>query len=147
MVVIRRLGRWVKDEDGWFYCDLDDGHRIVSTTKTIDGFECTFTETGYLSINKTILIKYDGNIYAIDTEGQYLNLKGWQTIEGNTYYFTDKSTAMTGFLDIRYGNEPGSDGYYFNDEGMLQKNTFYTDDSGKHIGNALPVGSRSVMRE
>lgn len=96
----------------------------------------TAYDSGKLITNSWIK-RQDSHYYA-DSSG--ILLKGWQEIEGNTYYFhPDSNQRIQGigsydaFIDGKY--------YYFNDDGILQKSAWngleYTDASGAFIKEGL----------
>lgn len=114
-----------------------DGLEFKADAK--DGSIWTAYNSGKLITNSWI--KRGNDHYYADSSGTLL--KGWQEIEGNTYYFNPNSNHRTP------GNEIGDiDGKYynFNDDGVLQKSAWkgdeanglaYSDASGAFIEEGL----------
>ncbi|PGC44466.1 N-acetylmuramoyl-L-alanine amidase family protein [Bacillus pseudomycoides] len=72
-------------------------------------------------------------------------LKGWQEIEGNTYYFNPdfgtmvSGTASDSLIDGKY--------YNFNDSGALQKSVWTEDPHGLHYSDASGAFIQEGLRE
>ncbi|MBJ8061082.1 cell wall-binding protein [Bacillus cereus] len=105
-----------------------DGLEFKADAK--DGSIWTAYNSGKLITNSWI--KRDNAHYYADSSG--ILLKGWQEIEGNTYYFNPNSNHRTsggeiGDIDGKY--------YNFNNDGVLQKSAWqglsYSDASGAFI--------------
>ncbi|EJQ37341.1 hypothetical protein IEE_05273 [Bacillus cereus BAG5X1-1] len=106
-----------------------DGLEFKTDAK--DGSIWTAYNSGKLITNSWI--KSDDLHYYADSSGTLL--KGWQEIEGNTYYFNLNANHRVSGL----GSDSLIDGkhYNFNDDGILQKSAwkdlYYSDDSGAVI--------------
>ncbi|AIW87894.1 cell wall binding repeat family protein [Bacillus mycoides] len=107
-----------------------DGIRFQSSSKEKD-FTSAYDSSGNLIKNSWV--KGDEGYSYADSSGVFL--KGWQEIEGNTYYFT--SWYRTAIVD---GNNTEIDGkhYHFDASGALQRlawksengKLYYSDESG-----------------
>ena len=106
---------WIYDsnESIWYYCSLQDGHRIVNTTITDHEHSYSFNESGALLLTESTIIYLDNDrIRAIDKDGKYIT--GWQTFDNSTYYFADddwyQTSLFSGISVTKY--DALSNGYY-----------------------------------
>ncbi|HDX9590745.1 TPA: cell wall-binding protein [Bacillus pseudomycoides] len=112
-----------------------DGLEFKADAK--DGSIWTAYNSGKLITNSWI--KRDDYHYYADSSG--ILLKGWQEIEGNTYYFNPNSNQRTsgsviGDIDGKY--------YNFNDDGVLQKSAWKGDEAN---GLAYSDASGAFIKE
>ncbi|AIK35649.1 cell wall binding repeat family protein (plasmid) [Bacillus pseudomycoides] len=93
----------------------------------------TAYDSGKLITNNWL--ERDGSHYYANSSG--VLLKGWQEINGNTYYFNPNSNAMV----VGNGREIEGKYYDFNDSGVLQRSAWrdlqYADASGAFIKEGL----------
>lgn len=93
----------------------------------------TAYDSGKLVTNNWV--ERDGTRYYAGSKG--VLLKGWQEINGNTYYFNPNSNEMV----VGNGREIEGKYYDFNDSGVLQRsawrNLYYADASGALIKEGL----------
>lgn len=92
---------WKQDENGWYY--QRSGGRLKSCTETING-----------------------HIYRFDDSGKMLT--GWQTIDGEQYYFAESEDAAHP-LGSRYTSEKTPDGNEVDENGRLVTQTQQTPDA------------------
>ena len=113
-------------DDGYYtyYWMVMDGTFVADTT----GYKFQFSDGTYA---KSQLLTFDGTTYYFDSRGYIYLGTGWQTLNGNKYYFRSGAMA-TGLQQIE-----GS-WYYFNDDGTMFKGwlpyggaVYYYDASGK----------------
>ena len=115
---------WVTLGEKSYYFNPETGEAYTGISYISAVGTYYFNDEGVLQ-KHTLYTDDSGNKYYFGADGK--RLRGWQTIEGNTYYFGPAAYTGISKINDEYGNGVY---YYFNNEGVLQKATFYTDDSG-----------------
>ena len=117
----KRVFGWQTIEGAKYYFDSYYGALIGENY--IDNCGYYFNNDGVMQSNYWLKIQGDDYeyIYYYDVDGK--RVSGWQTIDGNTYYFD--SNAYIGTYGI------GDAYYYFNESGILQKNYWYKTGQGE----------------
>ncbi|XMA23536.1 cell wall-binding protein (plasmid) [Bacillus bombysepticus] len=89
------------------------------------------------NVIKNSWVNSNGNYYYANSNGDLV--KGWQEIEGNTYYFNPDSGIQS--VDGGYTRQIDGKYYHFNDSSALQRSAwldnYYSDASGEFIKEGL----------
>lgn len=112
-----QAGKWMKNKKGYRFRYTASGKYAKNTWLAIGNKIYFVNKKGY---RVTGFKKYRKSTYYLDAKGRLL--LGWQTIEGERYYFSKETGAMlTGW------NKIGKKEYYFSDKGVMQKNLWIGD--------------------
>ncbi len=127
-------------DDALYYFDTDSG-KLLTGFNTVDGHLCYFGEDGVIRPGE---VEYEGVPHLFDAEGRALD--GWQTLAETTYYYVMgvKQTGEVQIEDVWYnlgtdgilrhgwsGNSYyGSTGYPLTGWQTLGKKLYYFDDNG-----------------
>ena len=104
-----------QDIDGVYHLFNED-YSAVTGRQKIGGIHYQFAENGMLLHN--VFVTTENGIKCYYGPSNYV--RGWQTIEGEKYYFDEQGYALTGYGVIRVNrNDPNSDtlAYLFDEDG------------------------------
>lgn len=105
--------KWVKIKGKYYYFRADG---TMAVSQTVDEYLVGADGARLKKIQANGANKVGGKVYLIDANGKsYTNT--WVTIGSNTYYAGADGAALTGLQTI------GGYQYYFNSEGVLEKDT------------------------
>ncbi len=119
-------GRWVNDQNGWWYA-YDGGGYPAECWKQIGGAWYYFERSGYMASGWKRL---SGEWYYLAPSGAMTT--GWQMVNGAWYYMNGSGEMQTGWQYI------GGRWYYLGTDGAMYSNTrtpdgHYVDASGARI--------------
>ncbi len=104
---------WLDDESGNKYYLSSTRGGLATGLWKVGSYYYFFDETTGEMLSDGLVTAQDGTLYCLDEAGHALD--GWQTIDGNKYYFGATSrAALTGVWSIS-GYK-----YFFEDNGVLQ---------------------------
>lgn len=149
-----------RDYKTWYY--LGEDGKAVKGWQTIDGFRYYFLENGVQAKDKLVEVgdslyyfdkdsgqlwtnrqlRKDGFIYQIGADGRALDITDQKTrfetqADGKTYFIDENGQKATGLQDIK-GNK-----YYFDTDGVLQKNFLLGLDENQQVIDASSSSNRS----
>ncbi|WOA66690.1 cell wall-binding protein (plasmid) [Bacillus mycoides] len=94
------------------------------------------------NVIKNSWVNQGSGYYFSDAEGALL--KGWQEIEGETYYFQENGKVVLSDSNIGAIDEKW---YHFNDKGALQRSAWQEDGYGLHYSDASGAFIENGLRE
>ena len=123
---------WYEGENGYYYLD-NEGKYLRNTIKEIDGNYYAFDLNG-INIKNAPFVS-DGEGYYFGNDGKADRKEGWKNFL-DTYCYVNTD----GKLLISDWKEDNDKWYYFNEVGLMAKNTFvdgnyYVDENGEKVKN------------
>ena len=118
---------WGSVNNEWLYFDENTGAMMTGSIM-VRGRSYTLGPDGALAVDKAMILYDSDSMIGIDQNGSLLD--GWQDLDHNRYYFYN-SNAFTGVHEID-SSSYYSYYYYFDQEGRLQTDYWYTEDGKKY---------------
>ncbi len=108
----KRLTGWIAYNHRWCYLDKQTGLRLKDTI--IDGYK--LNEVGAYADDKIVDLTTAENAHK-NTDAYKVESKSWKKEGDNWYYYNEMNEKVTGWQEFK------GDMYYFNNNGIMQKNT------------------------
>lgn len=121
---------WQVIDDEWYFFDAETKLAVTGTYAYTDEITYEFDESGKLVKGFWAKTLYGTRYYY----GPDYYKNGWQTIDGNEYFF-DQGYRVEGGYQMLYENQKYRNWYYFDENGVCDKSRevpdgFYTDRNG-----------------
>ena len=134
---------WYEGENGYYYLD-NDGKYLRNTIKEIDGNFYAFDLNGVNIKNAPFVVNGEG--YYFGNDGKADKKEGWKNFLDTYCYVKDD-----GHLLISEWKEDNDKWYYFNEVGLMARNSFvdgsyYVDENGEMVKNKkLIIGTETYV--
>lgn len=141
---IMKTDYWYDDKNGGLYYLDNDGKYLKNTIKDIDGSLYAFDTNGKLV--KNLPYVSNGQGYYFGNDGKVDKTEGYKSF-ADTYCFVDKD----GKLLTSSWREDNGKWYYFNEIGLMLKNSFvdggyYVDGNGEMVKNKqIQIGNDTYV--
>ena len=141
---IMQTNFWYDDKNGNMYYLGDDGKYLKDTIKEIDSYNYAFDGTGKMIKNAPYAS--NGVAYFFGNDGKADTAEGYKAFADSYCYVTNDGTLL-----LNDWKEDNGKWYYFNEVGLMLKNSFvdggyYVDENGEMVKNKeLKIGGDTYV--